>query len=257
MTGCWLVGSTAAAVACAGAVRGTARAQPLRDPAVTIAVVAGGGPASLSGSAFGATRPPLSPGVLQSRPGRALGLAVAVPVRWGFALRPELLFTRRGGHVGYVISGIPHDYSGPLDEDLRLTAVEVPVLLEYAPLGRGWLQPRVYAGPAWVHLRDCALTYTYGGTDGATVGCDAPRVSGVFRSPRANSWPAVIGAEVRVRLPGRALPILTVGVRDDRGRTDLQAQAAALGTVRTRLLAYYGGIAIGLGRAGHAQRGGG
>ena len=72
-----------------------------------------------------------------SRPGFSAGLFVVREVRPGFAIEPEALFTLKGGKAT----------DGSLENDFRLTGIEIPLLARFQSTGSSAASFHVVAGP--------------------------------------------------------------------------------------------------------------
>lgn len=79
---------------------------------------------------------------IRSRQGALSGVFLYFPVRTGVAVRPELLFSLKGGRTLAQLEG-----GGTATLDIELAYLELPVLAHIAPaLGR--IRPVVFGGPA-------------------------------------------------------------------------------------------------------------
>ena len=100
---------------------------------------------------------------IQSRQGALSGVFLQAPLGRFLALRPELLFSLRGGRTEVGVEG-----AGPAVLDIELAYLELPVLLRFAPPGR--VRPVLFAGPAPALQIGCDFSFVFP-TDSARVTC--------------------------------------------------------------------------------------
>jgi hypothetical protein len=79
---------------------------------------------------------------VRSRQGALSGVFLHFPVTSAFAVRPELLFSLKGGRTLAQIEG-----GGTATLDIELAYLELPVVVHAAPIG-GRYRPVLFAGPA-------------------------------------------------------------------------------------------------------------
>jgi outer membrane protein with beta-barrel domain len=103
--------------------------------------------------------------LLNSRQGAITGVYLQFPVRDFLAIRPELLFSLKGGRT--VATGLA-------DIDIELAYLELPLLLR-ASIPTGSLRPVLFAGPSVAFQIGCDFTSTLPGdsTTRLTCGQDA------------------------------------------------------------------------------------
>jgi Outer membrane protein beta-barrel domain len=90
--------------------------------------------------------------LLNSRQGAITGLYLQFPLRDFVAIRPELLFSLKGGRTVANIRGRETDI------DIELAYLELPILLR-ASIPAGALRPVVFAGPAVAIQIGCDFTF--------------------------------------------------------------------------------------------------
>ena len=125
----------------------------LAQAEVHFGVLAGGVFAKVGGSD--------ATGDIKTRVGIAAGGFVTIGVSKNFAIEPEALFVQKGAK---------QEESG-VTSNLKLSYVEVPVLLKLRFPGSGTVVPHVYAGPYLGFKAGCHLSGT-DGTVSASVNCD-------------------------------------------------------------------------------------
>jgi hypothetical protein len=88
---------------------------------------------------------------IRSRQGALTGVFLYFPVRTGLAVRPELLFSLKGGRTLAELEG-----GGTATLDIELAYLELPVLAHYAPaIGR--FRPVLFGGPSTALQIGCDL----------------------------------------------------------------------------------------------------
>jgi hypothetical protein len=90
--------------------------------------------------------------LLNSRQGAITGLYLQFPVRDFLAIRPELLFSLKGGRTFANVNGQPTDI------DIELAYLELPLLLR-ASIPTGAVRPVLFAGPAVSIQIGCDFTF--------------------------------------------------------------------------------------------------
>ena len=98
--------------------------------------------------------------LLNSRQGAITGVYLQFPVRDFLAIRPELLFSLKGGRAAATAQG---------DVDIELAYLELPLLLR-ASIPTGALRPVLFAGPSVAIQIGC--DFTFSDTTRATCGQD-------------------------------------------------------------------------------------
>jgi hypothetical protein len=91
--------------------------------------------------------------LLHSRQGAITGLYLQFPVRDYLSIRPELLFSLKGGHSFSIING------APTDVDIELAYLELPLLVR-ASIPTGAVRPVLFAGPAVAIQIGCDFRFT-------------------------------------------------------------------------------------------------
>ena len=91
--------------------------------------------------------------LLHSRQGAITGLYLQFPVRDYLSIRPELLFSLKGGHSSNIVGG------APTDVDIELAYLELPLLVR-ASIPTGALRPVLFAGPAVAVQIGCDFQFT-------------------------------------------------------------------------------------------------
>jgi hypothetical protein len=102
--------------------------------------------------------------LLNSRQGAITGVYLQFPVRDFLAIRPELLFSLKGGRTFANVKGEPSDI------DIELAYLELPLLLRVS-IPTGAVRPVLFAGPAVAIQIGCDFTFAIDSTR-ATCGQD-------------------------------------------------------------------------------------
>ncbi|HUF34507.1 MAG TPA: porin family protein [Gemmatimonadales bacterium] len=122
--------------------------------AAVMSELEGQGPRAAVGAQVGYSRSDLSgtdADQIRSRQGALTGVFLYFPVGAGLALRPELLFSLKGGRTLAVLEG-----GGTATLDIELAYLELPVLAHFSlPTGR--FRPVVFGGPAPALQLGCDL----------------------------------------------------------------------------------------------------
>jgi hypothetical protein len=90
--------------------------------------------------------------LLASRQGAISGVYLQFPMRDYLAVRPELLFSLKGGRTIATVGGQPGDI------DVELAYLELPLLLR-ASIPTGALRPVLFAGPSVAFQIGCDFTF--------------------------------------------------------------------------------------------------
>jgi hypothetical protein len=126
--------------------------------------------------------------LLNSRQGAITGLYLQFPVRDFLAIRPELLFSLKGGRTAATINGQLEDI------DIELAYLELPLLLR-ASIPTGAVRPVLFAGPAVAIQIGCDFTFTLP-TDSTRATCGQETLTNV----REWDFGLVGGGGVEMRL---------------------------------------------------------
>jgi hypothetical protein len=164
--------------------------------------------------------------LVESRQGAITGVYLHLPVNGVLSIRPELLFSLRGGRT-LIVDATTGDIT---ELDIELAYLEFPVLAR-AILPRGRFRPAVFAGPSLALQIGCDLLFT-AGADSARRTCgeegDERAVSGVREWDLA--WTA--GAALELHLPRTTLALqgrYTAGLRSVvEGPVDLRNRGIAV-----------------------------
>jgi hypothetical protein len=143
--------------------------------------------------------------LLNSRQGAITGVYLQFPVRDYLTIRPELLFSLKGGRTVATVEG-----EGLEDIDIELAYLELPLLLR-ASIPTGAVRPVLFAGPAVAFQIGCDFTFTLP-TDSTRATCGQDSLTNV------REWDFGLvgggGVEVRLRRATVALEArYTVGMR--------------------------------------------
>jgi hypothetical protein len=181
-----------------------------------IGILAGANSATIGGSdADGADR----------RTGFVAGVYLVKPIAAGISLRPELLYSQKGAKTTIV------DEDVSAKAELKLSYVDVPVLLQFEPSSASAVRPHVYVGPSFGIKADCKLAASGGGLS-ASVDCDQDFDLKSF------DLGGVVGAGIGLPLGGVGA---TIGARYQHGFTDIAKDA----TVKNRVFSVYASVEFG------------
>ena len=91
----------------------------------------------------------------ERRTGFLAGVYLVKPIAGSLSLRPELLFSQKGAKAKFSEDDVQADV------DLKLSYIDVPVLLQLEPSTTGSARPHVYAGPSFGFKSNCKLEATF------------------------------------------------------------------------------------------------
>ena len=133
--------------------------------------------------------------LLNSRQGAITGLYLQFPVRDFLAIRPELLFSLKGGRTVATIKD-----KGQEDIDIELAYLELPLLLR-ASIPTGSVRPVLFAGPALAIQIGCDFTFSSPADSArATCGQDTTGATGTLTNVRGWDFGLVGGGGIEMRL---------------------------------------------------------
>ncbi|MFN8668773.1 MAG: porin family protein [Gemmatimonadaceae bacterium] len=159
------------------------------------------------------------------RTGFLAGAYLVKPIAGSLALRPELLLSQKGAKTTLVEEDIT------AEAELKLTYIDVPVLLQFEPSAASAVRPHVYAGPSFGFKSNCKLEATAGDQSGS-IDCDSDFDLKSF------DLGGVVGAGIGFPLGGIGA---TVGARYQHGFSDIAKDA----TVKNRVFSIYGSVEFG------------
>jgi len=141
--------------------------------------------------------------IVESKQGAITGVYLHFPVSTVVAIRPELLFSLRGGRTVVVIAGT--DDLGVID--LELAYLELPILARLV-WPRGQVRPAVFGGPSVALRIGCDLLQIAADTARSTCGqepeSEVPQLAGGVRTWDVG-W--VAGAALELYLPRTTLSL--------------------------------------------------
>jgi hypothetical protein len=161
-----------------------------------------------------------------SRTGFIGGVMLSLPLANNFAFQPELLYTMKGAT----------DNSSDVTSTVKLSYVELPLLLRLDIPASGGVKPFVYAGPSFALKTSCDVEGESGGTT-ESLSCDdfAKQVT-PFGSPltfASADVGGIVGGGLAFDVGGRAL---TVGVRYELGFVSISSDSDS----KNRVLSFVG-----------------
>jgi hypothetical protein len=167
--------------------------------------------------------------LVETRQGAITGVYLHLPLNRVLSLRPELLFSLRGGRTLIQVAGTPPTIS---DLDIELAYLEVP-LLARATLPRGQIRPTVFGGPSLAVQIGCDFVLSRDTlSDRFTCGDPEDERRGLLEQIREWDLAWVAGAAVEMHLPRTVLALqgrYTVGTRSIlEGAVDLRNRGMAV-----------------------------
>lgn len=159
------------------------------------------------------------------RTGLLAGVYLVKPIAGSLSLRPELLFSQKGVKTTFAEDELQGDV------DLKLSYIDVPVLLQLEPSTQGAARPHVYAGPSFGFKTNCELEASSGEESGS-IDCDDGFDLKSF------DLGGVIGAGIGFPLGGVGA---TIGARYQHGFSDIAKEAS----VKNRVFSLYASIEFG------------
>jgi len=160
--------------------------------------------------------------LVESRQGAVTGVYLHLPVNSVVSVRPEVLFSLKGGRILTLVAGSP----GVSLIDIELAYLELPVLARLT-LPRGRYRPAVFGGPSVGLQIGCDLGVTSPDTT-VNATCGQPDVSGI------REWDLgwIAGAALEMHLPRTTLALqgrYSAGFRSVlEGPVDLRNRGMAL-----------------------------
>jgi Outer membrane protein beta-barrel domain len=202
---------------------------------VAVCLLASGTAAGQEGAAVGAevgySRADLIGGdsdPVESRQGAITGVYVHLPLNRVVSVRPELLFSLRGGRTLVGIAGTD-DFA---EIDLELAYLELPLLARMI-LPRGRFRPAVFGGPSLALQIGCDFLFITADTSRSTCGQEEEsELPGLVRQVREWDLAWVAGAAMEMHLSRTTLSLqgrYTAGFRSVlEGGVDLRNRGVAL-----------------------------
>lgn len=158
--------------------------------------------------------------------GLLAGVYLVKPISGALAFRPELLYSQKGAETSF------DDEDGAGKAKIKLTYIDVPVLLQFEGTGSSDVRPQLYAGPSFGFKTSCKLEGSGSGVS-VSLDCDEAEID-----VKSFDLGGVVGA-------GLTFPVgdlrAAVGARYQHGFTDLDADAV----VKNRVLSFYVGLEFG------------
>lgn len=162
--------------------------------------------------------------LVESRQGAITGVYLHLPVSPVLSIRPELLFSLRGGRTLVLLDGLV------TESDIELAYLELPVLAR-AVLPRGRFRPVLFGGPSLALQIGCDLLFSnVEGSSRFTCGEE----DGQQAVSRVREWDLawVAGAALEMHLPRTTLALqgrYTAGIRSIlEGPVDLRNRGIAV-----------------------------
>jgi hypothetical protein len=168
-----------------------------------VGVHAGGSAALLRGNDVGITDD-----AADRNYGFTIGVYKSIPLGAGFAVRPELMYTRKGGALSFD-EMIEDETSTEVDLNFNVDYLEVPVALTYTIPTQSRYLPMLYAGPYASLATRRNISFD---ADGVSLSVEGDEFF------KRLDYGAVFGADLGFRMKRR---IATVGLRYDLGLADI------------------------------------
>jgi Outer membrane protein beta-barrel domain len=177
---------------------------------VGLCLVAGGAAAqnrAAAGAEVGYSRADLvgaNADIVESKRGAITGVYLHFPVSSVVAIRPELLFSLRGGRTVVGIAGT----DDLAIADLELAYLELPLLARLV-WPRGQIRPAVFGGPSVALRIGCDLLFIDGGAERSTCGEEEDTTRAPIDASQVRPWDLgwVAGAAVELYLPRTTLSL--------------------------------------------------
>ena len=140
--------------------------------------------------------------LVESRQGAITGVYLHLPMNRILSVRPELLFSLRGGRILVGIAGTD-DFA---EVDLELAYLELPLLARMV-LPRGRLRPAVFGGPSVALQIGCDFLLIAADTSRST--CGESEEENVIDVDQVREWDLawVAGAAMELHLPSTTLSL--------------------------------------------------
>lgn len=163
---------------------------------------------------------------LDRRMALVIGGYLVKPLTGGLSLRPELLYSQKGGKDSY------SDEDISVSSTLKLDYLDIPILLQYEGRTARGITPHVHAGPSFAIKARCAYE---GSTDGVSLSASCDEIE---LSPKSFDVGGLVGAGIGFPLGSfRA----TVGTRFQQGFSEIETES----TAKHRVLSFYGTVEFG------------
>jgi hypothetical protein len=142
--------------------------------------------------------------IVESKRGAITGVYLHFPVSPVVAIRPELLFSLRGGRTVVRIAGT----DDLAVADLELAYLELPLLARLV-WPRGQIRPAVFGGPSVALGIGCDLLFIDGGAERSTCGEEEDTSRAPIDASQVRPWDLgwVAGAAVELYLPRTTLSL--------------------------------------------------
>jgi hypothetical protein len=167
--------------------------------------------------------------LVQSRQGAITGVYLHLPVNRMVSVRPEVLFSLKGGRTLVLIS----DTSGTATEavvDIELAYLELPILARWT-LPRGRFRPAVFGGPSASLQIGCDFLFIVA-ADSNRQTCGQVEVDPVPQQVRELDFGWIAGAAIEMHLPRTTLALqgrYSAGFRSFlKGNVDLRNRGMAV-----------------------------
>lgn len=166
--------------------------------------------------------------LVESRQGAITGVYVQVPVNRIVSVRPELLFSLRGGQALVGIAG-GDDFA---EIDVELAYLELPLLARFV-LPRGRFRPVVFGGPSVALQIGCDFLFILAADTNRST-CGEPDTTDVIDVSQVREWDLawIAGGAVELHLPSTTLSLqgrYTGGLRSVlEGGVDLRNRTLAV-----------------------------
>jgi hypothetical protein len=154
------------------------------------------------------------------------GVYVVKPLSGGLAFRPELLLSQKGAEQSLVEEGVS------VKGTLRLTYIDVPLLLQLEGTSASGVRPHAYAGPSIGFKTGCSVK---GSGGGFSVSASCSEFGSDVKTVDVGG---VIGAGIGFPVGGLSA---TIGARYQHGFTDIAEDVK----VQNRVIAFYASLELG------------
>lgn len=164
------------------------------------------------------------------RSGLLAGLTLFKPIRNGWGIRPELLYSQRGA-----TSPVIEEEGISAEATVKIDYFDIPVLLQYEARTGGGVRPQLYLGPSIGYKSSCRVD---GSANGISVSMSCAEAETDVENVDVSG---IVGGALAFPAGNR---FVTIGARYQHGFTDIATDA----NVRNRVFSVYAGIEFSLRR---------
>jgi Outer membrane protein beta-barrel domain len=165
--------------------------------------------------------------LVESRQGAITGVYLHLPVNRMVSVRPEVLFTLKGGRTLVLLTGTPNTAL----VDIELAYLELPILARWT-LPRGRFRPTVFGGPSASLQIGCDFLFIVAADTSRQTCGQEEEVDPVPQQVRELDFGWIAGAAIEMHLPRTTLALqgrYSAGFRSFlKGNVDLRNRGVAV-----------------------------